>query len=232
MTGAATAPSSASRSSDSKIPASAGSSYAGTSASRRRWPSASARRRATSWSPSLRGARLRCSGATLRDGGRMRAALREPELPPRGAARDAGSPAGTDEAVRWGLALVLAVGLALRAWSVSLSPRRAAHRRAGRPLPPGGSQSPVLQLAQPVHVRDGRGLRARLRRLVRRGRGGVRQGSRALLVVGRLVTALFGTATVASITSATTARATPSFGRAGASTRSAGWRASPTSTTR
>ena len=51
-------------------------------------------------------------------------------------------------------------------------------------------------------------------------------------LVGRLVTALFGTATVASITSATTARATPSFGRAGASTRSAGWRASPTSTTR
>ena len=74
-----------------------------------------------------------------RDGGRMRAALREPELPPRGAARDAESPAGTDQAVRWGLALVLAVGLALRAWSVSLSPRRAAHRRAGRPLPPGGS---------------------------------------------------------------------------------------------
>jgi hypothetical protein len=49
----------------------------------------------------------------------MRAALREPELPPRGAPSGAAFAGGTDRAYRLGLALVLAIGLALRVWSAS-----------------------------------------------------------------------------------------------------------------
>ena len=79
-----------------------------------------------------------------------------------------------------------------------LSSRRAADRRAGGSLPPGGPESAVLQLAQSVHVRDGGGVRAGVRgpprRRGRRRSAGTRRSSTSS---GRLVTALFGTATLA-----------------------------------
>ena len=108
-----------------------------------------------------------------------------------------------ERAVRLGLLLVLAIGLALRAWSVAYGLPDLYHpdeprivERAVR-FHQGGPESPVLQLAQSVHVRDGRRVRAGVRRHHGRRRGRVRREPALFYLVGRLVTAVLGTATLA-----------------------------------
>ena len=134
----------------------------------------------------------------------MRAALREPELPPRGAARDAGSPAGTDEAVRWGLALVLAVGLALRDWSVSYGLPDLYHPDEPRIVERAvrfhqGDLNPRFFNWPSLYMYVMAGVYGLVFGASSGGVAGAFARDPALFyLVGRLVTALFGTATVAT----------------------------------
>jgi hypothetical protein len=133
----------------------------------------------------------------------MRAALREPEIPPRGAPRGVASPAGTDEAFRWGLALVLAVGLALRAWSVSYGLPDLYHPDEPRIVERavrfhGGDLNPRFFNWPSLYMYVMAGVYGLVFGASSGGVAGAFARDPALFyLVGRLVTALFGTATIA-----------------------------------
>lgn len=133
----------------------------------------------------------------------MRAAFREPELPPRGAQRDAAPPAGTDQAFRWGLALVLAVGLALRAWSVSYGLPDLYHPDEPRIVERAvrfhqGDLNPRFFNWPSLYMYVMAGVYGLVFGASSGGVAGAFARDPALFyLVGRLVTVLFGTATVA-----------------------------------
>jgi hypothetical protein len=133
----------------------------------------------------------------------MRAALREPELPPRGAPPGVASAGGTDRAYRLALALVLTIGLALRAWSASYGLPDLYHPDEPRIVERAvrfheGDLNPRFFNWPSLYMYVIAGVYGLVFGASSDGVSGAYARDPALFyLVGRLVTALFGTATLA-----------------------------------